>query len=206
VRRRLDSRFDSRAEDFVELDELSDYLLTRDRFEELDFCEATLNLNFEALHSPIVQLASWGIVFHFNHHPMPPEVQLHDSIRSLDLAYLPSWSVVTFTGVKKVEIEVAPYMPSLDGKADFLGECGQSRGTDDIMRLSKAWECPGRGAEAYTYGFDSVLEHPYGYCSLKIHATGPVNLAFRADLLIPLADFIANPKKWNKRSRLPRFN
>jgi hypothetical protein len=176
----------------------TDYLLTGDRFDEIDCCEAVLNLNYILFGTPIVRLGIWGVVFHLDRYPLPAAVQLKHDLPPDDIVYLPAWSTMTFTGVTLVELEVTPYVPSFHPCGDFHPSVEQ-RG-----ELSQRWEGQAQAGATHVYGFDCVLDHPYGYCSLRIHATGEVNLTYRPDLLVPLADLQANPSKvgWWEVGRL----
>jgi hypothetical protein len=187
------------------MSKLTNFVLTGERFEDLDFSESVLNLNYGALPSSTMHVAAWGILFHLKDHPfLLPSGS--DACASLgNLANLPSWSIITFEGVSKVEIRVAPYAPSFTPTAPgFLSKSGLAQDHDSMIELFESWEVPGQPLSAQSYGFDCVLDHPYGYCSLIIRASGAVGLEFRPDLLIPFSEFHVDPKKfgWWENGRL----
>lgn len=176
----------------------ADYLLSGERFDEIDFSEAVLNLNYASLPASVVRLGVWGVVFHLQYYPLPVAVRANAVSPPADIAYLPAWSTVTFTGVTLVELEVTPYVPSFQPCGDFPAN------TEQQGELSQRWEGEAQAGATHVYGFDCVLDHPYGYCSLRIHATGEVNLSYRPDLLVPLTDLKSDPNKvgWWEVGRL----
>jgi hypothetical protein len=182
------------------------YLLTRELFDEIDCCEAVLSLNYATLPASVVQVCIWGIVFHLDKYPLPQALQANVVSPQADIFYLPAWSTMTFDGVAVVELTVAPYRPTLQrNAAGFMGiNSLVPSNVQEILELSQRWEGQTQAGAIHVYGFDCVLEHPYGYCSLRIHATGEVNLSYRPDLLVPLADLQSDPNKvgWWEVGRL----
>jgi hypothetical protein len=176
----------------------ADYLLTGERFEEIDCSEAVLNLNYAVLPASVMRLGVWGVVFHLRDYPLPEAVRANAVSPPADIAYLPAWSTMTFTGVTVVELEVTPYVPSFQRGGAFHSS------TEQRGELSQRWQGQAQAGAIHVYGFDCVLDHPYGYCSLRIHATGEVNLSYRPDLLVPLADLQTDPNKvgWWEVGRL----
>lgn len=168
----------------------AEYILTGGQFEEIDCSEAVLNVNYPALTSSIVRLGLWGIVFHLRDHPLPEVPQVLASAQSSDMAYLPDWSSITFTEVHEVEVRVAPYLPSFDRDGVLDREAGEP------TELHKLWKSADQRAPLHTYGFDCVLDQPYGYCSLFIRACGTAKLTYRPDLLIPFSEYQADPKSF----------
>jgi hypothetical protein len=46
------------------------------------------------------------------------------------------------------------------------------------------------------YHIDAVVDQPYGYANISIHATGRVDLALDIESVVPLADYISYPHKF----------
>lgn len=172
--------------------------LAGEAFDQFDLSEAVLNLNYSALSSSVVSVGVWGAVLHMrgNSHLDPVAADAMAPVG--DIAYLPDWSMFTFKGVEAVEIEVTPYVPSFQRGGTF----GPTDSTS--AELSGRWGGQCQSSCVHIYGFDCVLDHPYGYCSLRIMATGDVAFRYRPDLLIPLSVYQSNPEiaGWWGRGRL----
>jgi len=180
------------------MSDAAEYVLTGDRFEEIDCCEGVLNLNYDALPSSTLRLGIWGIVFHIREYPLPHGLKVSPLITAEGLGYLPAWSAITFTEVTQVDLDVAPYAPGFNPGAEFLSVAGKQ------VELVKSWQMPVAAPAKSTYGFDCVLDHPFGYCNLRVHASGKVILEFNPDLIVPFSQLVSRSHKveWWENGRM----
>lgn len=178
--------------------ETTEYKLTNDQFDEIDCSEAVLNLNYGALPTSTVRLGVWGIIFHIRDHALPVGSKVSSPVEIEGIGYLPAWSTITFNGVTKLDLKVNPYAPRFrcGGELRHIGD-----GTEELI---ETWLMQVSQSPSYNYGFDCVLDHPFGYCSLTIHATGVVNLTFNPERIIPFSEFQSQPSKfgWWENGRL----
>lgn len=180
------------------MNKFSAYILTGKLFDQLDYSEAVICLDYSLLHLPTIHVGLWGIVFHLNHYPFSDGPLLDDGGRIIDMAYLPAWCKMTFHEVHQVDLQLRPYRPSFSGRGDFVASSTEEQALRQVWKTTEQLSLQG------TYDFDCVLEHPYGYCSLTINASGMVKLAFQRELLVPFAKYEADPTKcgWWSNGRL----
>jgi len=176
------------------------YDLTGQRFEELDFAEAVVRLDYSAMPSETMKFWVWGLIFHLELYPLD-QVVLPDQVDPSSRAYLPSWATVEVGGVAKVELSVGLYNP------DFAGGGVLSRDADgQPLEISREWIYPYQTGNLVEYRSDCVVDHPYGYGSLLIHASGRVSLYFEPQSLVSLTAYQTDPLTfgWWGNGRLRR--
>ena len=168
--------------------------LLNSRFEDIDWSESVIGLDYKSLGCDVMRLRAWGLIFHLDSRLIPaPQKKARGTI---GLMYLPDWSILTFNSVQQVQLQVRPYRPSFSEGGQFV------ENVVGLKKLENTWNVSDVHASAYCYELNCVLDHPFGYCILSIYAVGMVTLQFRPELLIPLEEYkISNDYSWWTKGR-----
>jgi hypothetical protein len=157
------------------------------------FPEAVAALSIPATLPSTLSALVWGVVFREPEHDLdfcdhlPPDVRAALPAR----LYLSGWGVLTCQNVCRGEVTISPYRPGLlVQEQQFLTDR-----EGKPLQLSQVWPGPA-GSDASEYLFSMGIEQPFGFMSLKVTTTGPVQLSVDPRDLVTEEQVAADPGRY----------
>lgn len=167
--------------------------LTADRFDRVDFTEATVLFEPSWILPETVEFQVWGLtLLACPDDPAWPSVPAPADAAVAGDLYVAGLAILRFAMVRGGRFEASLYDPDCPG--EFARSC---RG--NTITLTRSWREDETKGALVRYSMDCGLAWPRAACHLELYTGGPVSLELPAERYISVGEYVRNPARYHWR-------